>query len=61
MNGTLYIKTAVRNKRRIINLEEIKNKMAEKYQNNKNVSEVFDALVFYHAFTGCDLSCFHWM
>ena len=53
-NGTWDIKTGMRNKRRFINLESVKDKLMARYNNDKNVSDMCDALVSYHAFTGCD-------
>ena len=55
-NGTWYIKTGIRNKRRFINLESIKDKLMARYNNDKNVSDMCDALFLIMLLLGVILS-----
>ena len=54
INRSLYIKTGVKNKRRYISLDAIKEKLKVRYKNSMDITDICDALVAYHAFTGCD-------
>lgn len=59
MSCELFVKTGVKDKTRIISISRIVQQLHSKY-NIENTTETTDAVLGFHAFTGCDTVSAFW-
>ena len=58
INGDLYIKTGAKDTSCLIDLQKIKEKFQlVSEENGYDVYDLFDAMLGFHAFTGCECQC----
>ena len=53
INSNMYIKTGVKNKTRIISIQQILDKIEDKFEVD-DINQAADAILGLHTFTGCD-------
>ena len=59
IDSNILVKTRVRNKACIISIERIIDKLVKRFS-LKNISSATDAILGFHAFTGCDTMSAFW-